>query len=406
MNDGENSIPLADVRLNGSVSSEELISKNSAGLKGINKILYHFGRMIADAAEHGDLGGVIWRVLGHVTFLLSVAYSIVCVTLWLVVSWVGERNITTAFLQYLPPFAWLLPFLLLLPLALVFQRRCFVSLLALVALLVWGWLGYELRSTPSETASQKELTVMTYNRGQHMNQSLQPFKNAIHPDLLVFQDASGRAEGFLRSEDYAEFRHALSVGEFTLLSRFPILESNLVRDSDNSTARAARFVIDWNGRAISVYAVHLNTPREVLSSYMRGAFLWGVLGLPGTPLAAKRLEYQKFWDHQIADAQRLISAAKEDANPTILAGDFNAPHTGYIHRQITQHFGDAHDSSGHGFGYTFPGATRNPLSLGGPWLRIDYIFYDHQWEAIDCITEEGRGSQHRAVAARLRLPSS
>lgn len=406
MNIGEKPVPSASLKSDGNDTSDKLNCESGDSLRGLNKVLAKFGRMIVEAAERGDIGGVLWRTFRCVTFYLSLAYSFICVVFWLVVSWVGERNVTTAFLQYVPPFTWLLPFLLLLPLAMVFHRRCFASLLGLAMLLTWGWLGYGLRSSASQETSPSELTVMTYNRGQHMNQSLQPFKNAIHPDLLVFQDASGRAEGFLRSEDYAEFPHALSSGEFTLLSRFPIRESQLLRDSSDSAARAARFVIDWKGRAISVYAVHLNTPREVLGSYMRGAFLWGVLGLPGTPLAAKRLEYQKFWDHQIADAEKLISAAKNDANPTILAGDFNAPHTGYIHRLITQHFGDSHAAVGHGFGFTFPGATRNPLSLGGPWLRIDYIFYDRRWEPVDCITEKARASQHRAVAARLRLPAS
>jgi vancomycin resistance protein VanJ len=145
------------------------------------------------------------------------------------------------------------------------------------------------------------------------------------------------------------------------------------------------------------------TPRDVLGFYMRGAFLWGVIGVPGTPWAAKRRLYQTFWDSQMDDAAKIMAAVKSDVNPCIIAGDFNAPHTGHIHQIITREWGDAHAAAGHGFGFTFPGVTRNPLSLGGPWMRIDYIFYDQHWKAVDCITEKARTSQHRALMARMRL---
>jgi endonuclease/exonuclease/phosphatase family metal-dependent hydrolase len=218
------------------------------------------------------------------------------------------------------------------------------------------------------------------------------------------QEAAGRADGYLRAPDYSEFGHGLSIGEFTLLSRFPIKESSLLPASEPSrNAPAARFVVDWNGRQISVYAVHLMTPRGVLASYMRGAFIWGIIGIPGTPWAAKRRHYQSFWDLQFADVETILRTVKSDTNPCLAAGDFNAPSPGQIHSMMTNQFADAHTAAGHGFGFTVPGRTHNPLSLGGPWMRIDYAFYDRQWKAVECVTEKDRASQHRAVMAKLRF---
>ena len=94
---------------------------------------------------------------------------------------------------------------------------------------------------------------------------------------------------------------------------------------------------------------------------------------------------------------------REDALPVILVGDFNSPHVGYVHRLITRDMGDAHDAAGDGFGWTFPGSTHNPLSAGGPWMRIDYVFYSRHWRAVKCITEPERASQHRALTATLEI---
>ncbi len=358
-------------------------------------------------AGYTGLKSFLFWAFKRLTVWLTACYGVIFLATWLALKLVGERNITTAFLLYLPPFAWLLGLLPLLLLGLVFHWRCLAIQLSMGVLICWGWLGYGIvqgTDRHQSGSSAEVLSIMTYNRGQHMNQSLQPFKNATQPDLLVFQDAAGRAEGFLRSTDYAEFGHAVSVGEFTLLSRFPISENSLLPTHGPSKgARSARFVIDWNGRPVSIYAVHLMTPRDVLSSYMRGAFLWGIIGVPGTRWAEKRRHYQSFWDGQMADVEAILTAVGGDSNPCIVAGDFNAPHTGYIHGMMTNELRDAHAEAGQGFGFTFPGVTRNPLSLGGPWMRIDYIFHDSQWEALECITEKERPSQHRAVMAKLRF---
>ena len=36
-------------------------------------------------------------------------------------------------------------------------------------------------------------TIISYNRGQHGNQSLQPFKNRERPDIIALQEAANRA---------------------------------------------------------------------------------------------------------------------------------------------------------------------------------------------------------------------
>lgn len=319
---------------------------------------------------------------------------------------VGEQNLTVAFLLYLPRALFLAPALFLLPPAILFHRLSALTLVLAGSIFVFSAMDFRPRTAPEpdHSAGSEVLTVLTYNRGQHAGQSLQPFKNRVSPDLVVLQEAPRRAQRYVGAEGYEEFSHAQDLGEFTLLSRHPIVSAAPVElGTGPERPVAARFVVETRGRQIAVYAVHTVSPRDTLLHYRRGAFLYGLIGIPGTPFSARREANQAYWDDRIEQARRLRDAMGEDPLPTVIAGDFNAPAGGYIHALFRQSFEDAHLAAGHGFGYTFPGTSRNPLSGGGPWMRIDYLFCDEHWETVWCITEPDRPSQHRAVAARFRL---
>jgi vancomycin resistance protein VanJ len=363
-----------------------------------------FQERLLQALQTRSLAELLTRQLRRLVRFLTALYMVGLVMTWAGLSLVGESNLTTAFLLYLPPVIWFLPFPFLLIAALVLDRKSAVLLSALGSLILFLWVQFRPFGPKWQTSSRDDaLTVLTYNRGQQGSQSLQPFKNSILPDVVVLQDAGGRAEGYLRSPGYVEFQDARSVGEHTLLSRYPILDAGLLQGpGPHPGPRSARFVIDWKGHQVVIYSVHLKTPRDVLRSQSRGGFLYGILGVPGTPWAERRRAGQQFWDGQLADATALIDAVADEVLPCIIAGDFNAPHLGTLYRRLTQKWIDAHSNAGRGFGFTFPGTTRNPLSAGGPWMRIDYIFVTPDWHVEACQTETDRASQHRALGARLR----
>lgn len=350
--------------------------------------------------------GKLARRIRFFCLILTLGHALFLAGLPLLLSLAGERNPASAFALYLPPALWLLPLAPLLLPALFWRRVllcwCAAAIAGVLGLFPWLF-DSGGGSAPMRKEALNEVLVMTHNQGQQGRDTLDAFLRQVSPDFLVLQEASkqrGRSRAGGGAED---FPHSESWGEFTLLSRFPILSVAPVATptGQGRKMRAARFAVDWRGREISIYSVHLRTPRDVLEYQGRGAFLYGLVGLPGTPLAEKRRQGQRFWDGQMADARALLEAARADPNPVILAGDFNAPDAGHIHRMLTRELADAHAESGKGHGYTFPGTTSNPLSAGGPWLRIDYIFCGPQWRTVSCLTESGRGSQHLAVAARL-----
>jgi vancomycin resistance protein VanJ len=355
---------------------------------------------------------LVWRWLilwcGRLILIAFLLWLVGFAALLALLHWVGESNPTTVFALYLPPLLWVLPGLCFWPPLLILRLRSALLLAALsLPLVIWGS-GYRLATVPEpqapETRPNHSLMVLSNNRGQHGGHSLRPFKNRVQPDLMLFQESSAQASSYLRDPGYAEFSHGQTIGEFTLISRFPILKAEVIsRTSSLRTFRyGARFEVDWNGTPIAVYNIHFPSPRGTLLAMRGGAFLYG-LPVPSAAWSARRQQRTVFWNEHQDHAMDLISRLQAETLPCVVAGDFNAPHLGRIHQQITRHLLDSHEVAGSGFGFTFPGQTGNPLALGQPWLRIDYVFCSPNWQVQAHWTEPDRPSQHRAIATLLSL---
>ncbi len=341
------------------------------------------------------------KLLQWLVRLCTGGYLLFLVLLWALFRYCGEHNLTLAFVLYLPPAGWALPLLVIVPVVLVFDWESLVLVAAIVALIAWGFLGLRSYGPRTAAATTPVLTVLTFNRGESKG-SLEPFKNRIKPDVMVLQDANNRAERYSKAPGYEEFQYGDEVGEFVIASRFPVTSKELI--SDGPVAVAGRFTVNWQGREVVIYSMHLPTPRHALNALTHGAFLWGILGVGGS-WAGKRQSDESWWEGQISHARALLRRAEAETLPCLLVGDSNAPAQGYVHYLMTRRFVDSHEVAGSGTGMSFPGATHNPLSLGGPWLRIDKLLASPQWQPLWNLAEPDRPSQHRSVAASFALPA-
>lgn len=313
--------------------------------------------------------------------------------------WWGEEIPALGFFLYIPQQFWLLPAVVLAPISALFRpatilvyAMCFF--VDVVFLMGFRW------SPHTRPPTGPTITVVTNNRGQDNGTSLMPFLEAEKPDILVCQE-DGRGDAFSR---VFPDRFCLSHGEFTIVSKFPIKNSGLLESPNwEGGAVAAWFEVEFQGEPLMVYSVHMPTPRSELYKMRGPGLIAATLPLPGNRFAKFKEQSDALWKGRVKLATELAAVFAKDSRRQIIAGDFNMPRPGRIYPMFGSLLHDSFEECGRGCGFTLPGVTRNPLSLYGPWMRIDYVFANRRFRPYYVRTELHRHSQHRAVAARFEL---
>jgi len=336
-------------------------------------------------------------VTGHkITRFSTIAYSILLIFWILAARFGGERWWPCSILLYLAPQVWLLPLGLLIPAALVFDRRMLAVLFFCVLLTVFCYAGCRLGlGRRQASAGSPFLTVVTNNIGENHRQSLDPFLREQNPDLIVIQDAR-RIAGLYRRV-YPE-RSVAYVGEFVLISRYPIISAQPCAGPRWRLLPAAIFRVAWPGHPFTLYAVHIPTPRSDFNRLRGRGFL---VDLARGGLWRNIAAYREAMLKRVEVAHALSEQMEREPGPVLAAGDFNMPSWGFVNSIFTARLTDAFDACGRGFGFSFPGDEGFPLRLIGPWLRLDRLFCNRGFVPMSCKVEENRRSQHRAVAARF-----
>ncbi len=333
----------------------------------------------------------IRRLLTGVTFvyLLTVAVLLIVLERW------GERQWLLSLLLFVPPQILLLPLVLLVPLALLVRPSLCLWLAGAAGLVVFGYMTF--RWTPNVFPDSHTLTVITHNVGQGNRAQFAKFLADEQPDVLLLQDAQHRAPGLQIAFPGSTVE---SRGEFVIVSRHLIQQTELLRQPRwRGRPVAARYVIIFQGQPLAIYSVHMPTPRHEFSRFLSPRIAKDLLedGEPSSQL----VNYREWIGERVELARALAEVFRAEKLPFIVGGDFNMPDHGSMYHFFAGEMSDAFAKSGRGWGLTFPGGMHFPVSLLGPWLRLDYLFAGRGWEPISCAAESGVQSQHRAVVARF-----
>jgi endonuclease/exonuclease/phosphatase family metal-dependent hydrolase len=327
---------------------------------------------------------------------LIFGYAIALVVLFVGMEVAGERFWPLAVLLYLPQWIFLLPLLVLAPAALLAEVSlgAYAALAGCVIIFLWHVPFFPgISGSPSLLA----LKVMTNNYGQNHGHSIKPFIDAQDPDVAALEDAAGQGPVFQRL--YPK-RTVVALGQFILISKLPVTSARLLDQPRwRGMPVAAVYEVPWKGEYMAIYAVHLPTPRGDFAKLAGLGLLRELAG--DNRRRSDGMSFAEAMTARVELARGMSGVFTRERRPFIAMGDFNMPSDGCVHRVITSGLTDCFEKVGRGFGFTFPCDTNNPLTLGGPWLRLDYILADRGWHVENFEIEPERRSEHHAVVATM-----
>jgi len=320
--------------------------------------------------------------------------------------WPGALNL------YLPQAIWAVPGLALTVFFLKTNRpQLWLPLLCLIwvfgPLMGYCWSPQAAGPTRSHKAgpSQEQpdplnLRVMTWNikYGFHDLAPLLEEMARCEPDVVLFQDAGGSLRGPLANcfRNWQVRCH----GQYVIASKYPLsqIESREI-PSIGERQEFLRCRLQLGGRVVSLYNVHLKTPRDSLNAFRTArSHPWYL------PRAIER-----FTDNvaiRLLQADIIGSAVSQEQGPVLVAGDLNAPDASLACETLREAgLHDAFAERGRGYGFTYGHfLLKNRLPwLKISWMRIDHIMVSAHFETRRCWAGTGRASDHRPVIADLTL---
>ena len=344
-----------------------------------------------------------WEIAGSFFRVLSIAVLVMSLFGTMMLDGYGERHCLLGIFLYVPPLLWVLPVCSLLPFALVFCFRTGLLLLAFCVGYLFLFADYRMGGGAQQGEDDLTVTLLSNNVGNNARTTVDEFAALHRPDIFLFQEAQS-ARYYRKRYPDLERHHE---GEFTVVTRFPILEAGaLDQPRWGGVPIAARYVIQVApGRRLVVYNVHFPARRFLITGIDDWASVEAILGSTQGYARQVRAQNRDFFMEQIRMAEDLIERSRQETDPVVLMGDFNVPAQGYVYRQLRNAWTDGFAAVGEGFGYTCPGKTRNPLALFQPWLRIDHAFMSQKVRPLKVEVEPAlRVAEHRAIVMTCAIP--
>ncbi len=330
--------------------------------------------------------------LAGISLLFGCAY----LALIMGMEFIGEKFWLTGLLLYFPTLYLATPALALLAVCWLFQRRLCGLQLGCLSLVIF--VGMDFQWPARIPADIPTIKILTKNLGELKRYSAMPLLKAQNPDLIVLQDATHHGPVYARK--FPE-RHYLSVGEFTLISKFPIQQAQYLFHSGPENIRhpiGVRYELMIGDHVVVLYNIHLPTPRAELSECFKQMVQSANLHSGWRAVASY---YRHTLRMRFAAITYLQDKIRQEQTPYIIAGDCNVPDQGHFYRILADLGADAFEAAGHGYGYTFPGDLQFEFVCDRPWLRLDYLFCSREFITIQCQSELEFHSEHGAVIAKI-----
>ncbi len=288
----------------------------------------------------------------------------------------------------------------------------FFYILALIGLI----LNYQMQLIPKieigSNSVKQSLSIMSYNI--LVNQSREKRMAAIElirqqkPDLVFVQEIRTSDRKLLRRklEDLYPYQHWSEKWENynggVIFARIPFIST---RNTNIHTQYAKGYinlnhaVIQWNGRNVHLFNVHLYHGGNALIRLIFGRIT----------LEQFLKDSESGYSRHIEEAKQIAERVSRVNEPIIFAGDFNDTPNSFVYHLFTKNLRNAFTTAGWGLGTTFgyQSLIDNVPSIVKPFvinfLRIDHIFYSHHFKILKSTVLHSNASDHEPQVAVVTL---
>jgi endonuclease/exonuclease/phosphatase family metal-dependent hydrolase len=301
--------------------------------------------------------------------------------------WLSDRWWLATTLLFGPRWLLLLPLLVLIPLAVRWDRPVLAPLVLSFLVVLGPVMGFRTgwRKLLTSPDSERDIKVVSFNArgGLGVSRATTELMLDWEADIAAFQECRGPLQYAI--QQLRDWNTDVTDG-LCLISRFPITTvEQMERDAfqvAGGSALVVTYRLDVRGQPVTFTNVHLETPRAGLERIRAGELDEGI---------PKLQEKSSLREIELRRARRWV---EEFPRPHIVVGDFNTPPESPIYRAAWSSWQNAFSVAGRGFGGT---------RLSG-WIRvrIDHILVDQSWRVIDSKVGDDVGSDHLPVLTTLR----
>jgi vancomycin resistance protein VanJ len=343
----------------------------------------------------GFLKGLAWLLC--LTGLYAIILAAITALNWSGADriWLGALNL------YLPQAMWAVPGILLAFFIFKVNPAYIWLPLLCVAWVLGPIMGFCWSTPPARPATDSAVVrVMTWNvkYGSYDLAPLVAEIDSCQPDVVLFQDAidslSGPLQGYFRN--WQVYSH----GQFLVASRLPLSDFQVHElPAYGEGQEYLRCKLHLGRSVVSLYNVHLKTPRRSLNAFRTARKQPWFL-----PRAIELFDHNVHT--RLTQAVAVQSGLSRESGPVILAGDLNSPDASQACATLREAgLQDAFARQGRGYGFTyghFLFKYRIPW-LKISWMRIDHIMTSGHFQTLRCWAGTGKASDHRPVIADLVL---
>lgn len=308
--------------------------------------------------------------------------------LWGFLSVAGDLWWPATFFLFAPRWLLSFPVVLLIPFAVLMNRRLLLPLIASLLIVFGPIMGftYSVHKPPPST---KPLRVLSCNLqdGKFNHEAFNTLILKTQPEIVALQELPSK----IRITSLEGWYH-LFEGDLHIFSRYPLVGGDFRKAFVPLHEWPRSCFLFCTVKTVSgdltFCTVHLPSPRYGLQSILDKTT---VINLKRKKLLMDETEYRR------QKSQEISTIVASFTSPLVIAGDFNMPVESRIYRNYWSGFQNAFSERGTGYGWTERAFVRG-IPIG---IRIDHILAGKSLKPVSCEIGPDVGSDHLPIIADI-----